>query len=63
MLQYVLAIKSELATQLSSNPIVQDYFVKKVGEEFPELSTNLWLHSNANGITQAIRFITSANAS
>ncbi|BBD58467.1 putative glycosyl transferase [Nostoc sp. HK-01] len=45
--------------RLSSNPIVQDYFVKKVGEEFPELSTNLWLHSNVDGINQAIRFITS----
>ncbi|AFY41744.1 glycosyltransferase [Nostoc sp. PCC 7107] len=45
--------------QLSSNPLVKDYFAKRVSQEFPEISENLWLYSNANGINQAIRFITS----
>ncbi|MBE9210927.1 glycosyltransferase [Nostoc sp. LEGE 06077] len=55
----IISTTMTLSYRLSSNPIVRNYFAKKVGEEFPEISENLWLDSACIGITQSIRFITS----
>ncbi|MCC5636206.1 glycosyltransferase [Nostoc sp. CHAB 5844] len=55
----IISTTMTLFYRLSSNPIVTKYFAKRVGEEFPEISENLWLDSDTSGITQAIRFITS----